>query len=383
MRSLVERLRAVRPESLGRDLSQDILLRIRRRRRVRAWSVAFSGAAAAAACLALALLWRSPVVEEPPQLARAMDWLLSAQEPDGRWDAERWGGQAQYTVGLTGLATLALVGDGTHLKGRRAEAASRAVRYLCSQQGPSGRIGPRSGGLLYNHGIATVALLEFYGATGDTAVKGVLDGAIGYTIRSQGEAGGWGYGLDPGEPPNTAVTAWQVYSLLLAGSQGWEDARLPAGRGLAWLRSMMSPDGTVGYRSPGEHPYGTDALAAMAGFLLLAPGQPRDAALARLAELIVRSAAAPREGLDYYRDYFLSYAVYAASAGEEAGRLYGELRKCLEGLQTPSGSWEPADRWSLAGGRIYSTALAALSLQAETRAPRLIAELVSSAGVRN
>ena len=38
-----------------------------------------------------------------------------------------------------------------------------------------------------------------------------------------------------------------------------------------------------------------------------------------------------------------------------------------------SGSFHPRDRWSLTGGRVYSTAMAALSLQADEHAPKMLA----------
>jgi len=414
MRGLVRRMRELPAEAPRRDLAGAILQAVRagsseelfldeRVRHLRSPKriLALCIGAAAAACLLAALaVWRYPGRAErepaaagasPREVEQAVRWLLSAQEPTGEWDAEKWGGQENYTVGLTGLAVLALVGDARGLDRPRAQAVARAVRYLVSRQGPGGRIGPATGGVLYNHGIATVALLEVYGATRDGALRPVIDRALAHMTLAQNEAGGWGYGVDPGERPNTAVTTWQVHALLLAGSLGWEEAGRFAERGLAWLRSMLDAEGTIGYRAPRDFPYGEDALAAMAGFLLLASSpeeraaparaETGDAALARLAETIRRSASRGRGELDYYRSYFLSYAIHAA-AGGEAARLADALREPILRMQVRSGphsgSWEPADRWSLAGGRVYATAMAALSLQADSRAPRLIGSIRSS-----
>ena len=72
-----------------------------------------------------------------------MKWLIRAQNPDGAWDAEVWGGQKQYTVGLTGLALSSLMAaESAPFNGPAARTVERAAAFLANSQVPEGHIGP-------------------------------------------------------------------------------------------------------------------------------------------------------------------------------------------------------------------------------------------------
>lgn len=318
---------------------------------------------------------------EKTVVAAALDWLASTQEGDGSWRAEKWGGQPNFTVGLTALATIALRGgDGKAAGGAYTDTVQRATAYLCAQQSPGGRFGPAFAGTLYNHGIATVALLESYAAAPSAELKPAIDKAVSYLVSHQTGAGGWGYAGSQEGSANTPIAVWQVHALSLARSLGWTEANDATDRGVVWLRSLVDDRGLAGYSAPADFPYGSDALTAMAAFYLMSHDTDAEAAVGRnvMAQAVRTAAARPIEGLDYYRCYFLSYAVRAAQptgGTMSADYLHDTLveRQLQEGPH--SGSWEPNDRWSLTGGRVYATALAALSLEAEQRAPRVIAML--------
>ena len=81
-------------------------------------------------------------------VVKAQDWLAAAQEADGSWQPQRWGGQPNFTVGLTALASLALIGsDEGALQGPYADNIRRATEFLLAQQKKSGRFGPTFGGV--------------------------------------------------------------------------------------------------------------------------------------------------------------------------------------------------------------------------------------------
>ena len=70
--------------------------------------------------------------------------------------------------------------------------------------------------------------------------------------------------------------------------------------------------------------------------------------------------------MDYYRRYFLTSALKKMDE-ESARRGLVALRHDLLSRQdkhgADAGSWKSDDRWGSAGGRIYATALASLSLR--------------------
>ena len=84
-------------------------------------------------------------------------------------------GSPIYDVGVTGLAVLALLADGNTMRsGPHATAVTKGVRWLCDQQKPTKRrrkpkgvFGPAAAhDYIYDHAIATQAVIEAYGLSG-------------------------------------------------------------------------------------------------------------------------------------------------------------------------------------------------------------------------
>ena len=317
--------------------------------------------------------------EMPAALAEAVDWLERAQEPSGGWKAERWEGEARYDVGLTGLAVLALLdgscaGDSTSAHRR---ALDRAVEYLLGEQAEEGRFGPAIPAALYNHGIASVALLETYGCHREERLREPIDRALRYLRGGQTAGGGWGYLGDPSGETNTSITTWPLQALLIARSLGWEGLDEAIAGGFRHLKRVCDERGRVGYRRPGDFQRGSEALSSMGAFCLLLdrkgtmfPEPLRN----RVVDALARARDASRSDIDLYRDFFLASAL-KASPERQQGPWLAETRRELASRQVREGddrgSWNPDDPWGPLGGRLYSTALSALVLQAERRGERL------------
>ena len=119
-------------------------------------------------------------VPQPMQqaLADALQWLADHQSPEGMWDADAFmhhdryadappsdgRGSAVVDVGLTGLAVLAFLGDGsTTSDGRWSRQVASGVQWLRSVQQEDGLFGSEVGNpTLYNQAIATLAVCEAY-----------------------------------------------------------------------------------------------------------------------------------------------------------------------------------------------------------------------------
>lgn len=388
------RLRSAPVEQPVRDLVPDILARLpaveTRWRRRHFW---FRAAALllATAGLGSALLWNAhrvatfdlastvpvaritnlasssayPAADRTVAVAQALAWLERTQETDGHWDTARWGAQRMYTVGLTSLALLALSADGHATPAQRA-ALTRGLDWLVAQQNERGQFGPDGSAAMYNHSMATLALLEGVAMETNVAHRAACRRALAFITGAQRASGGWGYSRGPAENVNTSITVWQLQALLRAEALGFEEVRPHVVQGLAWLGGRVGAEGRMGYRRADDFPNGAETLTAAGALCLLrSTGGARDPRLGQMLAC-VRGTAAQPDTLDFYRGYFVSSALAAAGGG--ADPALEKIRAAVLSRQThdgsEAGSWTPTDRWGSAGGRIYATALAILALQA-------------------
>ena len=393
-RNVIQKLRDGMPAASCRDLPPDIMRRIpdsgwtpetsdAGRRRLGFPAFALRAAALVLAALAGAVLLTlrfgtkpdavGPVAAAPSRanvIRDALQWLASVQEDSGAWAPQSWGGRQVYETALTGMALLTFLRheDGQHPSA--ANAVPGGAAYLLTRQRADGGYGPAATGHMYNHGIATVALLEAYRqdlAPADAEAS--LKTALAFIREQQSHTGGWGYDTHPMSRPNTSISVWQMEALALGLALGWTEAGEPLERGLAWLATMANEQGQFGYRQA-DDTADHAALTAMGAYCLFkaagkTPDDPAGRALVRRA--LHRVATESEEGnLDYYRSYFIASAL-KTSAEPEHRQSLTRLRSRLtrEQSQDPllAGSWNPADQWSAVGGRLYATTLAAMMLE--------------------
>ena len=352
-RSMIGRLRCVPEMELAHDLAPRILSRVREEPRELPRTSRCPRVAAIAAVLTLfaagAILTHfrksAPTLaptaavadENAASIARALDWFCQNQEPDGSWNAEKWGGNRRFEIALTALPTLALL-NAKPLTPERDLAVDRATQWLqAQQQTADGAFGPNFQGASYNQSIATLALLHAYQCRPDAKLKRSLDTALANILARQTADGGWGYLHSP--LADRSITEWHIEALELASALGWENARLKLERGRTWLAVHPHP------RTDEEEP--ADSPSAI---------------LARTEDATKPGSAK----IDFYRAYFLAAALkreHDASSRQQLAAVRRALRLQQITDGTDSGSWPADDRWGRAGGRLYSTALASLSMR--------------------
>ncbi len=367
-KELFTRLKSIPDEKLSKDLTEGVVSKIQWRKFGRRY-----GKLLAAACVMLIVFGsmfvylQSPVASADAKsegISQAIDWLTKAQESDGSWNTEKWGGHKNFTVGLTGLATLALLNNRAF---SQSEAAAKGVAYLVNQQKSEGHIGPKFGGTLYNHGIATVALLRAYEQNKSEKIRDAVCRSVDYILRHQTSDGGWGYVSEADPSPNTSISVWQLYALGLANNLRLQSSTEGIAKGLGWLKNMMNKEGAIGYRRPSDHPYGAETVTLSGYFCLLMGDQ--EVSNSGYLDRMTQSLQIEKN-LEYYRLYFLS-PVLQVMGGNQSKSLVASLEKALLTRQVKNGllrgSWEPDDRWSHAGGRIYTTTMAMLSLDPNQR----------------
>ncbi len=296
-------------------------------------------------------------------------WLLERQAADGGWDVAALGGRPEYTEALCGLAVLALAGgnaSGCLLE--NIAPLKRAGDYLLARQAGNGLISRDATASMYNHGIATLALLELHVILGDARMRPAIDKALAYLYEHQSPSGGWGYRGDLQSPPNTSITAWQVMVLLQAREQGWAIPQPVIGKALSWIEGTVGPQGYFGYEGPQPYPEGPFALTMMGAYCLFAaldsgvtPTLPAEALIRESVHRI-----APHAPDDYHQAFFFVLAMELID-GESFHPGIMDIQDAVIARQLQfdgdAGAWpEEGDRWGTVGGKLYSTTMAMLTL---------------------
>lgn len=311
----------------------------------------------------------------------ALVWLASTQSEDGNWHASDFGaGRETRTLGqdrqeagmtadtgITGLALLAFLGTGhTHVEGEYRETVQRGLEFLLRSQAPDGHLaGPaRVFEKMYCHGIATLALGEAWALTADPRIRPALQQAIHYSISAQHPTyGGWRY--QPGDRGDVSQFGWQLMALRSAELGGLPiDART---RALMhkFLESATTgrSRGLAAYR-PGERPTRTMTAEALAcRFFLGVP--PSSAAAQEATDFVLQEFPGQGQSNLYYW-YYATLALYQNQGS--AWKTWNEaLQPNLIARQRrdgrAAGSWDTDDVWGGYGGRVFTTAMAALCLE--------------------
>jgi hypothetical protein len=317
-----------------------------------------------------------------PELVAALDWLVRHQDEDGSWrpDSPCPRGLCPpslapdtHRIGLTGLSLLALHSAGT--SSRQKDAAHRAARYLIKHQDKSGRLGEPVPKFMYGHLIAALALIELSARSKD--FKDPAKRALEFALSGQNPGLGWRYSPRSGDN-DSSVTFWGALLLHAAPSAGLDVPKEARDGVRAWYEGATGPGGRVGYTDnragkviiPGvnegfaDHPALT-AAGYTARRLLGAEKAPG-------IDLILADPPASDDPLkvDFYYWYLATRAVRLDDG--PLGRVWKDWKiqvrealvrnQCKDRADCRRGSWEPVDRWSSEGGRVYVTALGALIL---------------------
>jgi hypothetical protein len=125
------------------------------------------------------------------------------------------------------------------------------------------------------------------------------------------------------------------------------------------------------------------AMTAAGVLCRLLSGERRDSAAVRAGiDILLREPPSWQEEkgralsrINFYYWYYGTYALYL-HGGAPWERWNESLVQCLvesqrTGFTDELGSWDPIDEWGPAGGRVYATALGALTLEVYYRYLRL------------
>ncbi|MHC4970012.1 MAG: hypothetical protein ACYTF4_15560, partial [Planctomycetota bacterium] len=307
-------------------------------------------------------------------VAMALDWLARHQSRDGRWDGDRFDDRCgrcsgkqrvKCDIALTGLSLLCFTAaDHTHVKdGPYRQAVDRAVTWLLAQQADDGALMRDES--MYSHGIATIALAEAYGMTGDPRLERPVKAAIDFIYRSRNTAvGGWRY--RPLQMGDTSVLGWQIMAMASAKRARVDVPEEAFSVARHWLDLVerSSQPGLYAYQPQRQV---TPAMTAEGMFVRQLLGAERDDARMRgSASYILQHPPQWHPDANTYYWYYATLALF-----QHQGRPWAQWNEAvkdvlLENQQAAgpaAGSWDPRGQWADVAGRVYQTAMATLTLE--------------------
>ncbi|HEX5442685.1 MAG TPA: hypothetical protein VFW87_02600 [Pirellulales bacterium] len=351
---------------------------------------------------------RGGTIESQQAVDDGLDWLARHQGTDGHWGADCLGaglnsrcqknapcqgpGEA-YEAAHTGMALLAFQAAGHYsFNGQKYSGqVKKGLDYFFRTQSIEGSIvgsqvptpEQADAGIqfqqyfMYEHALATFALCEACavaiaeGKKPDPRYRLAAQRAVSFIESVQHDDGGWRYTTNASDVSDSSVSGWVMLALKTAREAKLNVSPQTISKMMDFFAAHYS-DGRTHYLRFGNA--GTDALTGV-GMMAVEFFEHKldspvvQAGAARLA--LYDIAGFP----DYYSWYNCTMAMFQVG-GEPWNRWNSAHRDHVIGLQVQGegcerGSWPPNDRWSKPGGRIYSTALAVLTLEVYYRFQRV------------
>jgi hypothetical protein len=305
---------------------------------------------------------------------------------------------------VTGLALLAFLGAGYTPQSREVwdgirvgDVVRKALQYLMDKQDPEGCIGGRTTSeYMYNHLIAALALSEAYGLTQSDRFRSAAQKAVDFTVAAQNPGRGWRYRYQAGEN-DSSCTGWAVMVLKSAEMSGLSFDRRAYDGAMAWFESVLfqarAAGGTGGSVYKAGYQTAEDAPVFIPGINDQYDQHPSMTAIWIMSEVFITHNRSSRllsgaqailadppqwdnppnldKRVDFYYWYYAALAMYQIDGpnGEMWKRWNRHLVPALVNSQNRAdgqcrrGSWEPVDRWSCRGGRVYATAINTLTME--------------------
>ena len=273
---------------------------------------------------------------------KGLKYLLKKQRDDGSWGS----------VAVTSLSLMAFMARAEFPGyGPNGAALNRAKDWLLkkAKESPSGYLG----GAMYEHGLATLALTELWGMTGnrdkdDAVIQKAIQAAVDVILRAQNARGGWRYRPTPNCGQDTSVTVMVFIGLASARQAGFVVPNETIAKVVEYLHSAVNKNsGGFNYipagRSAGLQNETVACTGGGAYAAQLAGERGTEIVLSALRFLKARSPAIIDNNIGHY--YYAHY--YAIQAMVQAGddyyaQWYPLIRDALVRRQSADGGWGTA-----------------------------------------
>lgn len=334
--------------------------------------------------------------ESEEAIMAGLKWLDKHQSKDGHWSLEGYpahGGSCDCKIAAeksvpandpaaTALAVLPFLGAGITPTSspessrefkKYQKTVKSALAFLIDNQVTStdentnGRLGVN----MYCHALATIAMCEAYALTKDSEYHVPAQKAVRYLLKAQHSNGGWGY--SPKADGDTSVVGWVFLAIRSGQLAGMPVEPAVFTQAHKYLDSTSAGDSESNrkarytYKPRGAATYSLTAAGLLtrmyAGWLQDRP-ELADGSDFLMLNMPPETATVP--GTLYY--YYYATNVLHHLEGKKWDLWNHRMREHLIRTQEQSGhkkgSWTPeGSDWGSAGGRIYSTSLALLTLE--------------------
>ncbi|HEY2838011.1 MAG TPA: hypothetical protein VGJ26_02600 [Pirellulales bacterium] len=305
----------------------------------------------------------------------ALEWLAAHQLPDGSWNFNHQKGACKglcanpgqmdrAEIAATALGLLPFLGAGqTHMQGKYKKNVQGGLYFLVNKM----KVGPNGGDLgyeqgnMYGHGLASIALCEAYALSKDKSLAVPAQQALNFIVYAQDPLGG-GWRYQPRMPGDTSVVGWQLMALK-SGHMAYLDVPPQTIKGVTnFLNTVQTDSGArYGYTDGAAHSEATTAIGLLCRMYL---GWKHDeSALERGVQFL--SKRGPSE-TNMYFNYYATQVLHHYE-GEEWTTWNTKMRDFLIKEQKKSGhekgSWYLQDSSAMQGGRLYTTAMCAMTLE--------------------
>jgi hypothetical protein len=303
-------------------------------------------------------------VEATRAIDKGLNYLLSVQRKDGSWDADGAGGSA---VAITSLSLMAFMSK-AHFPGfgPHGDQLDGAMKWLLKEakKRPDGFLGK----VMYEHGLATLALSEMWGMArdpeDDDAIQKALEKAVEVILRSQNPGGGWRYQPQADGGEDTSCTMTVFHALASARQAGIAVPNETIAKVVKYLKGVHDAEtGGFAYNEKGLVSF--PCTAGGAYIAQLAGQRDTEMVNAALRHLKSQTAGIITGGARYYC-YGHYYAIQAmVQAGDdEYAKWYPQIRDALISQQNTQGAWGKPGK---SGGVSYEMPMAIIILSTPHR----------------
>lgn len=304
---------------------------------------------------------------------RGLKWLAKKQNVEGSWSD----GAYQRNTAITAFCLLAFMSQGNlpH-KGHYAPEVTKGANFLIASQRDDGYLVGSSGGNMYCHGMATLALAELWGSSGDLKVKKAVEKAVKLIEGSQNYQGGWRYEPKP-TGADISVTIMQVMALRSAYNAGLEVKKEVIEKAIKYIETCYNaPTGGFTYQAGNNAPGFARTAAGICVLYLTGRAQeylsnpnnnPKRIDLGKSVSYLKKKSG--YQAHYWYGVYYGAHAMY--QYGQEKGKehewedWYKGLIKELLPKQIKTGNeeghWQGHDV-----GPVYGTAISVIVLSVPT-----------------
>jgi len=335
--------------------------------------------------------------ESEQAVLRGLRWLAEHQLSDGRWSLKNYGKEmsdcncrgkseaevVDIDVAGTAFGVLPFLGAGiTHSQapeepaelGQYKRVVKRALTFLLKSQGAISKDPLQDGkldGNMYAHALATIALCEAYGLSGDVNLKVGAQRAIKYLVEAQDpQGGGWRYG--PRQPGDMSAVAWVFLAVRSGNLAGLPLKRAALAKAEGFVDSCAAGPKEAKLSRYSYQP-GTPATVPLTAAGLLTRqylGWPKNQPeLAAGCDYLMANLP-PETGDRLEPVYYYYYATQVLHHMEgPAFDLWNHrMRELLLRTQATkghqAGSWDPEGTdYGKTGGRLYVTSMALMTLE--------------------